>query len=156
MFSCACMSAYLSLASKHCRKNMHNDFPRYLSVFSEWFSSLSDIYIAISYFTYKDLQLFRVKCILAASAKLRIIFVSFVTSVFFFHIYHLGSHWTDLCDILYCRLLWIYVQKIQIWLQSGKNFGHFTCWFYIVDSDTHGLSAIQKKDRCCSCHLVTK
>lgn len=56
---------------------MHNDFPRCLSFFFRTqFSSLSDIYLAVSFFGYSELNAF-----LAAFAKLRLIFVSFVTSV---------------------------------------------------------------------------
>ena len=38
-------------------------------------------------------------------------------------IYSLGSHWTDVCEIWYCGDLWISVEKLQIWLKSGKRTG---------------------------------
>ena len=41
-------------------------------------------------------------------------------------LYERGHHWTDLREIWYGELLWKYVKKVQIWLKSGSNFGHFT------------------------------
>jgi len=38
----------------------------------------------------------------------------------------LGSHYTDIHDILYLSIIPISVEKIQDSLKSGKNKGYFT------------------------------
>jgi hypothetical protein len=38
--------------------------------------------------------------------------------------YHLGSHWTDVCEIQVLRLLLKSVKESQIWQKFGKNIGH--------------------------------
>lgn len=52
--------------------------------------------------------------------------------------YHLGSHWTDVCEIQVLRLLLKSVKESQIWQKFGKNIGH-SAWrpkdVYIVDND---------------------
>jgi hypothetical protein len=49
--------------------------------------------------------------------------ITFVTPV---RLYQRGSHLTDFRKIWYWELSGKSVQKIQIWLNSGKNSGHFT------------------------------
>ena len=53
-----------------------------------------------------------------------------------------GSYWTDYLEIWYWKLIWKSVEKIQFWLKSDKNFGHFT-WIpkYVF--------TILKRTHCC-------
>jgi len=60
-----------------------------------------------------------------------------------YHVCHfINPHWTvwlygtDFCEIVCWGLLLKYVEKIQVWLKSDKNIGHFT-WRpkYMVDNN---------------------
>ena len=37
--------------------------------------------------------------------------------------YALNSHWTDFHESWYCALLWKFIEKMPIWLKSGKILG---------------------------------
>ena len=42
--------------------------------------------------------------------------------------YQISSHWTDLHQNSYWRLLWKSIWKVQIWLKWDKNIWHFVWW----------------------------
>ena len=65
-------------------------------------------------------------------------FTFYVCSQFYkkwlhYHVCHfISPYWTfwlngtGFCEIVCWGLLWKYVEKIQVWLKSDKNIGHFT------------------------------
>ena len=52
--------------------------------------------------------------------------MSSVSLPHFGRMYQRGFHWTDFREIWYRRLLCKSVEKVQIWLKSGKHIRHFT------------------------------
>ena len=44
-----------------------------------------------------------------------------------FFMYQFSSHSSDIPKNWFCESLWKFFEKVQTWLKSGKNIGHFTC-----------------------------
>ena len=77
------------------------------------------------FFTYTFLRFLR------AFEKLRKATISFVMSVRpSVRMEQLDSHWTDFDEFWYFRFFLKSVEKIQVYLKSGKNNGYFTQRFF--------------------------
>jgi hypothetical protein len=76
---------------------------------------------------YSDAKGFKIPLSVDAFTKFRKATISFIMSVrLFVRMEQLGSHWTDLYEILYLSICEKSIEKIQVSLKSDKNNRHFT------------------------------